>query len=205
MVLLEWTDGFNYAIEFDAAEVYGYEDTNETTDRAIERGGFVTDHVKSNSGTITVEGTITNSPLRALAPTRDRSVSNQSVRLKNGSSVVVQVWDSPFDRVRLVDELLLEMMTVRPLMTLTTGLRTTEEIVCVRYAPKKDGTTGNGLAVVMEFKKLRFATSQRAVVTPVQRRMIPPQQRGAQPADNRTGEARLEDAATNLFNRAFGG
>lgn len=197
-VLLEWTDGFNYAVEFDAAEVHGYEDTNETTDRAIERGGFVTDHVKNNAGMITVEGTITNSPLRALAPTRDRSVGNQSVRLKDGSSVVVQVWDSPFDRVRLVDELLLEMMTTRPLMTLTTSLRTTEELVCVRYAPKKDGTTGNGLAVVMEFKKLRFATSQRAVVTPVQRRMIPPQQRGAQPTDNRSVLARIDDSTLGL-------
>ena len=84
MALLEWEDGFSYAIELDCSENESYEDTNETTDRAVERGGTVTDHVRQNPSTITIEGTITNSPLRALAPTRDRAVTTQAVTLRAG-------------------------------------------------------------------------------------------------------------------------
>lgn len=196
MALLEWEDGFSYAIELDCSENENYEDTNETTDRAVERGGTVTDHVRQNPGTITIEGTITNSPMRALAPTRDRSVSTQSVKLRDGSAVAVQAWDTDFDRVKQTDELFQQLMEARSLVTLTTGLRTTEELVLVRCTVKRDGQTGNSVQVVLDFKRIRFATSQRATVQPVERRAIPPQQRGAQPADNRSVLARLLDSAT---------
>lgn len=190
MALLEWTDGFSY-VELDVSENESFEDTNETTDRAVERGGTVTDHVRSNPGSIAIEGTVTNSPLRALAPTRDRSVSTRSVKLRGGSSVSVATWDTPFDRVRVTDELFQQLMEAKALVRLTTALRVTEDLILVRYTPKKDVSTGNSIAVVLEFKRLRFATTQRATVQPVVRRAIPPQQRGAQPVDRRSAALRV--------------
>lgn len=203
--LLEWTDGFSYAIEFDAAEVYGFESTNETTDKAVERGGTVTDHVRANPDTGSVEGIITNSPLRALAPTRDRSVATQPVKLSDGSSVNVETWNTPFDRVRAVDELFLQLMDAKSLVKLTTGLRVMEDLIVTRYSVKKDGQTGNAAAVVVEFKQIRFATTERALVQPIQRRAIPPQQRGAQPGDNRSVLARIGDGGVAAVRDLTGG
>ena len=67
MALLEWTDGFDYAIELDAAETYGHEHTAETTYRVIDAGATVTDHVRLNPDTMTLEGVVTNSPLPVFA------------------------------------------------------------------------------------------------------------------------------------------
>lgn len=201
--LLEWTDGFAYALEFDAAEVYGFEHTAETTDRLVERGGSVTDHVRSNPDTGSIDGTITNTPLRALAPTRDRSATVQPVKLRDGSAVNVAVWDTAFDRVRAVDELFVQLMDVRPLVKLTTGLRVVEDLIVTRYSVKKDTQTGNAVAVVVEFKRIRFATSTRALVQPIQRRAIPPVQRGAQPVDNRSLLARLQDGGVGVARQAL--
>lgn len=205
MVLLEWTDGFDYAVGIDAAETYGFEHTAETTDRVIDSGATVTDHIRSNPDTATVEGIITNSPLRALAPTRDRIAGVRSVQLSDKTSVNVFAWDTDFDRVRQTDELLQQLMESRALVKLTTGVRTIENLAIVRYSAKRDGATGNALAVVFEFKRLRFAVSQRALVDPVVRRAIPPQQRGSQPADNRSVLARGIDAAPGALSSILGG
>lgn len=199
MVLLEWTDGFDYAVALDAAEVYGFEHTAETTDRVIDSGETVTDHIRTNPDTGTVEGIITNSPLRALAPTRDRVAGVRSVQLPDKTSVNVFAWDTDFDRVRQTDELLQQLMESRALVKLTTGVRVVEDLAVTRYSAKRDGTTGNALAVVFEFKRLRFAVSQRAVVDPVVRRAIPPQQRGSQPADRRSVLARGLDAGSGAL------
>lgn len=205
MVLLEWTDGFPYAIGIDATGTYGFEHTAETTDHVVDSGAQVTDHIRSNPSTGTVEGIITNSPLRALAPTRDRVAGVRAVKLPDGSSVNVSVWDIEFDRVRQTDELFQQLMDARSLVRLTTGFRVLENLAVVRYSVKKDETTGNSVAVVLEFKQIRFAVSQRATVTPIVRRAIPPQQRGAQPVDNRTGAARLEDGIRGIASSLLGG
>jgi hypothetical protein len=155
--------------------------------------------------TATVEGVITNSPLRALAPTRDRVAGVRSVQLSDKTSVNVFAWDTDFDRVRQTDELLQQLMESRALVKLTTGVRTIENLAVVRYSAKRDGATGNALAVVFEFKRLRFAVSQRALVDPVVRRAIPPQQRGSQPADNRSVLARGIDAAPGALSSLLGG
>lgn len=204
MALLEWTDGFDYALELDAAETYGHEHTAETTDRVIDAGATVTDHVRLNPDTMTLEGVVTNSPLRAMAPTRDRVVSTQSIKLPDGTGVSVARWDATFDRVRQTDELFQQLMESRALLKITTGLRVMENLILTRYAPKKDESTGNSLAVVLEVKHLRFATTQRATVTPVVRRAIPPQQRGAQPVDRRSVLARGLDEGGALAGRVLG-
>lgn len=205
MVLLEWTDGFAYALGIDAASTYGFEHTAETTDRVVDAGAYVTDHIRSNPVTGTIEGVITNSPLRALAPTRDRVAGVRSVQLQDKTSVNVLAWDTDFDRVRAVDELLQQLMDARTLVKITTGFRVLENLAVTRYSAKKDESTGNSIAVVLELKQIRFAVSQRASVTPIVRRAIPPQQRGAQPVDNRTGAARLEDGVRGLVSSLMGG
>ena len=205
MVLLEWTDGFSYAIDIDAATMYGFEHTAETTDHVVDSGAQVTDHIRSNPSTGTVEGIITNSPLRALAPTRDRTAGVRAVKLSDGSSVNVNVWDIEFDRVRQTDELFQQLMDARALVRLTTGFRVLENLAVVRYSVKKDETTGNSVAVALEFKQIRFAVSQRATVTPIVRRAIPPQQRGAQPTDNRSVLARGIDMGAERYRGLFGG
>lgn len=205
MALLEWTDGFDYALELDAAETYGHEHTAETTDRVIDAGATVTDHVRLNPDTMTLEGVVTNSPLRAMAPTRDRVVSTQSIKLPDGTGVSVAQWDATFDRVRQTDELFQQLMESRALLKITTALRVMENLILTRYAPKKDGSTGNSLAVVLEVKHLRFATTQRATVTPVVRRAIPPQQRGAQPVDRRALGLRIYEDGLQHVGRVLGG
>jgi hypothetical protein len=204
MILIEWTDGFRYAVGIDATSMYGFEHTAETTDRVVDAGAHVTDHIRSNPITGTLEGIITNSPLRALAPTRDRVAGVRSVQLQDKTSVNVLAWDTDFDRVRQTDELLQQLMESKALVKLTTGFRVIENLAVTRYSAKRDENTGNGIAVTMELKQIRFAVSQRASVTPIVRRAIPPQQRGAQPVDNRTGLARIEDGVSGLVSSLMG-
>ncbi len=52
----------------------------------------------------------------------------------------------------LASQIVLLRMSLDSIVKLTTGVRTIENLAVVRYSAKRDGATGNALAVVFEFK-----------------------------------------------------
>lgn len=183
------------ALEIDATSMLGFEDSAEITEHPVETGAAVADHIRPLNGTLMIEGVITNSPI-VLPSTQMNGVTLQSgtASLPGGGAVTVQKFSAPFDRVKACDEVLTGLIRRGVRVTVTTDFRTTESLAIARHKAEKNGETGDSVKITMEFKKVRIATTARAPVPAVRRAQVT-LERGAQPADNRTGAARIQDSA----------
>lgn len=192
------------AVTLDAATTQGFEVTAEPTEHAVERGADVSDHVKPGPRTFTLEGVITNAPMvdDGTAPARG---AVRPVPDGRGRTFTVFAWDAPFERVRVVDELLTELVESGALVTLSTGLRpSSTDLVGTRYRAERSAVVGDAVQVSIELRRVRLVTVRRVEVPdPAQRRGQRQGQRGAlaagQTADRRSALARALDSARSLL------
>lgn len=185
-VTLQWTEeGTTVVLEIDAAPTEGYEASAEPTTHPVETGGAITDHVKPNPDTLTIEGVISNTPVRVPATqTRGLTRAPANVDLRVGRDTVrvqLQQWSGTLDRVRDCDALLAGLVARAALLTLTTSLRTVQNLVLVRYRVDRTATTGNALPVVLDLHRARIVSTARAAV-PALRNLRVPENRGTVPA-----------------------
>lgn len=196
--LIEWEDstGATGALEIDATKTRGFELAAEVTEFPVESGPAVIDHIRPVNGTLAIEGVISNTPI-ALPATQMNGVTQgaTTVQVKGpGGAVKVTLyqWSGPIDRRRACDAILAGLVAAGTPVRVTTSLRTVESLAIARYKVDENATTGDALPLVLEFKALRVATVARAAV-PAVRRLQVPQQRGVQPADDRSAAARMLD------------
>lgn len=185
MPLLEYESAGGYlGIDFDVVEKEGYEGTAETTEHAVESGVVVSDHLKRNPDTISLEAFVTNAPVVVPRSHMDGATGRvQPTTLTvNGKPLKASVltFSGPFDRVRAVDEALRALLGTS-VLRYTGTLRTVEDLVLTRYRVDRDVSTGDALPIVLELRKIRRASIQR-VAAPAQRRGQPVVNRGEQPA-----------------------
>ena len=181
------------ALEIDAASMLGFESSAEVTEHPVETGAAVADHVRPLNGTITLEGVITNAPI--VLPTTQMNGATLApgvVTLPDGSRATALRFSGAFDRVRACDETLQSLVDSGAIVSITTGLRTVNSLAITRYRPERTGDTGDAIKIVLEFKRVKLATTARAPVPAVRRAQVR-LERGAQPADNRSFLARVLD------------
>lgn len=188
MPLLEYQTADGYlGIALDVVEREGYEATAETTDHAVDSGVAVSDHVKRNPDTITLEGMVTNTPIVVPATQMGGVTGNvQPSTLRVGGlelKASVLTFSGPFDRVRAVDDAL-SALVGGAIVRYTGTLRTADDLVMTRYRVDRDVTTGAALPVTIELRKVRRAEVRRVAV-PAQRRGQLPAPRAAEPAPPR--------------------
>lgn len=183
------------ALEIDAVGLLGFDQVAEVTEHPVETGSAVADHIRPQSGTVTTEGVITNAPL-VLPSTQmnGATLAAGSVSLPDGSKATALRFSSAFDRVRDCDAVLQLLAESGALVSLSTGLRSVSSLAVSRYHAERNAETGESIKVTLELKRVRLATTARAPV-PLVRRAQVQLERGAQPADNRTAAARLQDTA----------
>lgn len=203
--LITWADdaGGEGAIEIDAVKTRGFESAAEVTEFPVERGAAITDHVRPLNGTLSLEGVISNTPM--IVPTTQMqgiTAAPGSVALPGGDGkarATMLQWSGAFDRRKTCDALFLALIEAGTVVTVTTSLRITESLAITRYKVDETADTGQALALVLEFKRLRIATTARAPV-PAVRRLQVPAQRAVQPADNRSLLARALDGGAPASN-----
>jgi hypothetical protein len=209
LTLLEYqSDGGYLGIELDCVEKEGLEESAEATEHAVERGVNITDHVRRNAGTISLEGVVTNSPV--IVPTTQMggvtgSVQNTTLTVGGRQlKASVLAFSGSFDRARLVDEVLQSLMGTAVVRYTSTLRGTIEDLVITRYRVGREASTGNDLPFQIDLQRVRYATTQRVAVSPAQRRGRTRQNRGAQAAsstpaatDNRSATARIIDGAAS--------
>lgn len=172
-LIFERTPGQLEQIDLDVAERQGHEKSATVTERAVEVGSVITDHVRPNQNTLTLEGWISNTPIAPGGATRGRYQ-----RLANGGATTLQ-FPTPFDRVRDCDEVLSWMIDAGPLVDVTTTLRVYQQMLLRRYKVDRDATTGSVLPVVLEFVQPRLVET-RVVPAPAERRGRARANRGGQ-------------------------
>lgn len=186
-------------LELDVCERQGHEKSSNVTERAVEVGASITDHVRANQNTLTLEGWISNTPVTEGGVTRGRYQ-----RLAAGGASTLQ-FPSPFDRVRDCDEVLSWMIDAAPLVDVITSLRTYQQMIVKRFKVDRDVTTGSVLPIVLELVQPRLVETQTVTVPePAERRGRTRANRGAQagrtPSNQRRSlAAQGIDGITNYF------
>jgi len=214
--ILEWTDssGAAQALEIDATPTRSWEDVAEITEHPVETGAAVSDHVRPQNGTVTLDCLVSDTPLfTPRSFVGGAAPVTAPVQLPSGAAVTVQRWSAPVERTRLVDAALLDVVSNGLLVTLSTDLRRIDSLAVRRYAPEESADNGRALRFTLELKRVRIVSTRRAPVPAVRRAQVQ-LERGAQPPDDRSALARgidggrPADAArtrTRALLRALGG
>lgn len=207
--VLTWTNssGAAVAVALDVAERQGFEATAEPTEHAVERGANISDHVKPGNDTFTVEGLVTDSLFIDDGRVTGARGSVQSTEITVGGKRVTLAtfqWSQAFDRVRLVDGLLLDAVKSGALVTYSSSLRgDVADCVITRYRVDREAGTGTALPLTLELRRVRLVSVRRVEVPdPAQRRGQQRGQRGSQPAT--TPAAARRTALQNLVAAARG-
>ncbi len=198
MTFLQWTDGAGdtVGLDLDVATLITYERAAEVTEHPVENGSPISDHVKTTNGTFSLEGIISNSPVRV--PTTQmrglqRATGNVEMRVAGETvRLALQRWSGPFDRKRDCNDLLVALVTGRFAVTLTTALEQLENLIVTRFKVDEDADSGNALKLTLDFKQLRIVGTARAAVPEVRRVQVRAQ-RGPVAVDDRSAAARLAD------------
>lgn len=203
--VLHWVDegGATVALEIDVTPTEGYESSAETTEHPVETGSAIADHVKPGNDTLTLEGVISNTPVR-VPTTHTRGLTRQAGNLdltvgRETVRVQVQQWSGTLERVRDCDGVLAGLVASGTALRLTTGLRTVENLVLIRYRVDRTAEVGNALAVSLDLKRIRVVATSRVSVPAVPRARVP-QSRGAVPAA--PAGSTLDNVTDDLAGRA---
>ena len=89
-------DGALQRLDFDASVRESYEASGEATEHAVERGASISDHVKPNADTLTLEAIVTNGPIVAPSHQADgatASVGPRTITVGNQRVTVNKVCD----------------------------------------------------------------------------------------------------------------
>lgn len=197
-IFLQWIDGSGETVglDLDVAKLITYERAAEVTEHPVENGSPISDHVKTTNGTFSVEGIISNSPVRVpTTQTRGLARAPGNVELRVAGETVrmtLQRWSGPFDRKRECNDLLVALVTGRFAVTLTTPLELLEDLIVTRFKVDEDQNSGNALKLTLDFKQLRIVGTARAAV-PAVRRMGVRAEHGPVPVDDRSVLARGGD------------
>lgn len=188
MLEISWEPegGQPQTIDFDGSIEETYDGSATATEHAVETGAAVTDHVRPNNDTISIEAIITNAPI--VVPTYGMDGATGSVQSRNitvngqSSSINVLAFSQEFDRVKTIDDKLQEIRRDGQVLTVRTTLRTIEDCVFERVRVKRNAEFANALSLSIELKRIRIASSRRVQVPlPLQRRGQNRGNRGSQP------------------------
>lgn len=192
MLRLDWSDTVPgttsqvaQSLTFDVCTDEQYEDIAVVTEHPVEQGAPLNDHVRPGTGSVTFEGLISNDPLgQPVSETGGVRWTPQAGKVVVGGAEYAPTAlrpDGPVDRAARFDQRLQDLIRGGTLVTITTAMRTLDNMALVSFKVHRDATTGNALPFTLEARRLRIVRSQTVSVTPV-RRARDTQSRGNQPA-----------------------
>lgn len=189
-------------LEFDAVMSEMHEVTATLTDHPVERGADLSDHKRPGQRRLRLEGIVSNTPIGAIPLSGENSsadrVTGQVQSLGDHKAVTLQFSDA-FDRVRDMLEALTALCEGAQLLTVTTDVRTYEDVELVGVGAPRSVEMGDSIAFTLDFTRVRIAET-RQVGDPA-----PRQPRGRRTRDNgaQTGTDDNATAAGTTNNSAL--
>lgn len=205
MLEIEWTPegGQTQTIDFDASVEEVYEGAAEVTEHAVESGANISDHVRPENETLSIEAMVTNTPVIPRTFGMDGATGETQSASLGGSAGGVSVlqFSQTFDRVRAVDDALRQLKDDGQVLTVRTTFREITDVVLTRYKVTRNVDFSHALNLNLDLKRVRIATTERVAVRPPRphthnhaRQANRGSQPGTQETDDRSASLRiLED------------
>ncbi len=137
-------DGF----EIDATLAEDHAFDSEVTEHPVEIGADITDHVRARPIEVTIQGLVSDTPIGALAERRGFDGVSEPAALPS---------DVAFSN-------LLGIRDAREPVTITTSLKTFENMVLESLSVPRSARTGHALEFTARFRQVELVTNQRTTV-----------------------------------------
>ncbi len=118
--------------------------TNRITKNPIEDGSSIADHVIQDPDVLTLEGIVTDDPIRFLSGIRDLAERGLGSLTRSQSAF----------------ELIEKLKKEATVITVITGLKTYENMIISRFNPRRDNTTGFSLRFTLVLEQIEIKKSQ---------------------------------------------
>lgn len=207
-ITFELDNGQLQSIEFDAVTRDTHESSAEVTEHSVEAGANISDHVRRNLDSVTLEVVVSNEPIRQPETQMDGVRSRQrGLEIRDGgpfggvivAKANVLVFDGDFDRVRSVYDELLRLMNEGVVVGIFTSLREYSSMLIRRVSPIREASTGDSLRATVEATEVRIVESEVVnVPVPEETRGVRPTNRGRRNNVGDDNEERNESTAHNI-------
>lgn len=189
--------GVDHVLKFDCVTSETHENTATLTEKAVERGAPIADHKRSNPQRITIEATVTNTPIALPPPSGGDAfpVFIESHRSEKADAVV-RVYTGSFDRMLDVHAVLDSLVDAPIFCTITTRTKTYENAQITGVTVPRKSEDGDSITITISATVVRIAESRQVDIA------SPREPRGRSTRDNGTQgtaeEPRLASAALQL-------
>ena len=173
--------GVDHVLKFDCVTSETHENTAALTEKAVERGAPIADHKRSNPARITIEATVTNTPIALPPPSGGDAfpVFIESHRSEKADAVV-RVYTGSFDRMLDVHAVLDSLVDSPIFVTITTRTKTYENAQITGVTVPRKSEDGDSIALTISATVVRIAESRQVDIA------SPREPRGAPPLDDGT-------------------
>lgn len=196
LVTIAWTgaDGQTYNVSLDATLSQSHESTNTVTEHPVEDGANMSDHIRPDLDTLSLEGVISNTPVFLPADNVDgaREIDVEVEGVATGVRIplpgigalvgnipitptpkgVVRGYDPEFDRISACYAALLALRNGGTLCRVVTHIRIYESMAIRRLGVLLDPTTGHALPLSMEFVQIRIGSTEEVPVPEIPRARV---------------------------------
>jgi hypothetical protein len=174
----------------DACVEEAHNSSADVTEDAVEVGAPVSDHVRQKPEELTLDIVISNSPIEQPV--------DQLTGQKQQATVLT--FSGNFDRVGVVHDELIRLKNEGVLLTITTSLRTYDNMVLRSINANRNARLAHTLTAQLGFKQVRIAQTQTAPAPSIPRASSR-NARGQQAANAQTGQPATQ-ANASFWSRA---
>lgn len=136
-----------YVIDVTTSEEHTFD--SDVTEYPVEQGGDITDNVRPKPIIVTLEGVVSDTPIGAIATLRDSQGDNGQVDFLPSEDALAT---------------LLAIRDAREPVSITTTLKSFDNMVMTGLSVPRDATTGAALRFSATFQQVIFVTNQRTTV-----------------------------------------
>lgn len=166
----------DYFLDAAITEEHSFE--NEITEFPVESGAMVADHVQVKPDWLTFEFIVSDTPLGDVLAKRAGDLIDPYEELLD-----------PYKTLPSEEALafLLAVRNSRETITIVTGIRTYDDMICESLKIPQDASTGHALKGTATFKQVQIITNERVVIKTAQPRGQKKRRLGSKSAPNFTG------------------
>ena len=192
------------SVVLDATTTETHTGTAQVTDHPVEDGADISDHIIQQPDQIDIVGIVTNTPIGIV-----ERIGNILAGAESGGPAGAA--SAAFDPERAEDayNVLRELKDTGTLVTITTKLRTYENMAITRVSVSRDARTGDAVPLAISAREVRTVEGLAVIIDPAVLRAKPTNNRGRQtpaPAQAQTAAAAEERGSilSSIVNSAFG-
>ena len=152
------------AIELDCTISETHEGAVDVTEFPVEDGFDITDHARPRAETVSLEAFVSNTPIPFNSEQADVSLAqypySRGVVAWNSKSQLLMEQAGEVDPATRAYNEVLRIKNAGELVTLTTSLRTYEDMLITNVSVPRSAAVGNGLQFTVSLKELRVVNAQ---------------------------------------------